>query len=122
MESKTKKLIVVVGCLLVAGVIAFYSYSKSNGVDSLKSGEMIWVKCASCQSEYQTDEKAYLKYLTEHGDPMAPELPLCKKCGKASIHKAVKCEKCSVVFVESTVPNDLSDRCPKCGYSAMEET
>ena len=46
----------------------------------------------------------------------------CKKCGKESILKAVKCEKCQAVFfyVFGNV-EDYADRCPECGFSKSED-
>jgi predicted Zn-ribbon and HTH transcriptional regulator len=50
-----------------------------------------------------------------------PALP-CKKCGRKSLHKASKCDKCGDIFLEGALgKNYYGDKCPKCGYSYTEE-
>ena len=127
-ESKKKPIMiaVVVACLILAGIITFATKSgSSGGFDSIKRGEMIWVKCSNpdCGAEYQIDNKDYLEYIKEHSSPMSlVAAPLvCKECGQESVYKAVKCAKCGLVFFSGTVPNDFADRCPECSYSQTEE-
>ena len=76
-----------------------------------------------CKAAYQMGKRAYFKYIEEHADPMSPSAPalVCKKCGKESIYRAEKCEKCGLIFLRGTVPNDFADRCPKCKYSETED-
>jgi ribosomal protein L37E len=124
MEDNKKKPImvgIIVVALFLAVGITFFTHSKDDGIDSMKSGQMIWVKCRNCGAEYQVDKKEYFKYLQEHGDPMAPEPPACKQCGEKSIYQAEKCEKCGLIFFKGSVPNDFADKCPECGYSKTEE-
>jgi len=99
--------------------------SQSRGIESISPEETIWVKCQNpdCKAAYQMGKRAYFKYIEEHADPMSPSAPalVCKKCGKESIYRAEKCEKCGLIFLRGTVPNDFADRCPKCGRSETEE-
>jgi predicted Zn-ribbon and HTH transcriptional regulator len=79
---------------------------------------MWWVKCGNpdCNTEYEMDMKDFIdsggisKALT------------CQKCSEESIFKAVKCEKCGLVFFSGSVRGDYTDRCPECGYSETEES
>ena len=128
-DSKKKKtmIIIVVACIALAGVITFMTQSgRDSGLKALE-GQIQWVKCANpdCSAAYEMDKKEFHEYLRDHinpANPMAtPPLP-CKECGKESIYKAVKCEKCGDIFFDGTVgANDYSDRCPKCGHSNNEE-
>lgn len=126
MEDSKKKIVmagVIIASLFLAIGITFLTSSKDDGVNSIKSGQIIWVKCKNqdCAAEYQVDKREYLKHLEEHGDPMAPEPPVCKQCGKKSIYRAEKCEQCGLIFFVGSVPKDFADRCPQCGYSRTEE-
>ncbi len=128
MEERKKKPImlgVIVVCLVLAGAIAYMNRPKRSGLDSIPSGQMIWVKCANsdCGAEYQIDRKGYLEYKEKHQNPMSLSAPplVCEKCEKKSVFKAVKCEKCGLIFVYGAAPKGFADRCPECGYSKIEE-
>jgi hypothetical protein len=130
MEDSRKKPImigVIVVCLIVAGLITFAKRSGSkSGIDSIPDEKMTWVKCnnPSCKAEYQMSEKEYFKQMEGRFNPMARTTPAltCKECGKDSLYRAIKCPYCGTVFFRDSVPNDLFDRCPKCGKSATEES
>ena len=124
--------IVIVVCFVGAGVIAYkyiFTSGSGGGIDDIPEGSMIWAKCnnPNCKAEYQTGEKAYHKYIREHGNPMAPSAPplICKECGEPSVYRAEKCENpdCGIVFIKgSSGQGDHADRCPKCKQSATEES
>jgi len=129
-ESKKKPIMigVIVVCLAVAGIITWSRHGGGGGgVDSISDEEMIWVKCnnPACKAEYQTSKKGYLKYVSDHANPMAPTAPalICEKCGEPSVFRAEKCMNpdCGIVFLRGVVPNDFADRCPECGRSETEE-
>ena len=130
MEGSKKKPImigVVVVCLVLAGIITYTTRSGSGGgLESIKRGqEMFWLKCRNpdCENEWQMDMKDYFVYMKENQDPMsmAPPAHLCPECGEEGGYRAVKCEKCDLVFERNSVPNDFADRCPECSYSSTEE-
>jgi len=124
--KNTIYVIVIVVCLILAATI--YWFTRGSGgpssVEDIDPSKMIWVKCnnPSCKAEYQISEREYYKYLEEHTDPMAMGAPalVCKKCGKKSVFRAVKCPKCGLVFFWGSVPADFADRCPECKFSQME--
>jgi hypothetical protein len=128
-ESKKKPIMigVIVVCLIVAGLVTFARRGGSGtGIDSIPDEKMTWVKCnnPSCKAEYEMSEKEFFKEMEGRFNPMARTTPAltCKECGKDSLFRAVKCPYCDTVFFRDSVPNDLFDRCPKCGKSATEES
>jgi ribosomal protein L37E len=67
------------------------------------------------------DKRDYFDYIEKHQVGMAIPPIVCPKCSEESGYQAEKCEKCGFIFEIGSVPNDVKDRCPKCGYSASEE-
>jgi hypothetical protein len=142
MTSDKRKLVmlgVVVVCFSLAVGITVYRRHKEGsgptGIESIKRGEMIWVKCDNeeCEAEYQMDKREYFEYLQDH--PPTPEqfaammsdpnvrgaTPLvCNKCKQESVFRGEKCDKCGIVFIRGTVRHDFADRCPECDYSKTE--
>jgi hypothetical protein len=90
-------------------------------IDELEHGVLYWVMCTNpeCEHKWQMDRKDYLIYLREHQDPMefAPPGIVCPKCSEVHGYRAVKCEKCELIFIRGTVAHDYADRCPECGHS-----
>jgi len=93
-------------------------------IDELERGVLYWVMCTNpdCEHKWQMDRKDYFMYMREHQDPMVLEAPafVCPKCSEASGYRAVKCEKCGLIFIRGTVAHDYADRCPECGHSKTE--
>ena len=128
MKAQNKKLIqivVIMLCLGLAGAIVCVSRPGRSGLDSIPRGQMIWVKCSNpdCGAEYEIDEKDYWEYIEEHRNPMSLSVPplTCKDCEKKSIFRAVRCEKCGLVFFHGTNQTSFADTCPECGFSKMKE-
>jgi hypothetical protein len=129
MEDSTKKTVlgvVIVVCIVAAGIITYATRSRSGGgLEAVQRGTMIWLKCtnADCENTWQMDQKDYFEYLKEHRDPMQMAAPgvLCPKCSQDSGYAAEKCGKCETIFLRASVPHDFADRCPECGYSKTEE-
>lgn len=128
MEESHKKILAVViaiVCLASAGIVTWVTKEKTSGVSSIPRSEQIWVKCINpdCQAEYQMGKRDYFERAMKERSPDEIGLPLlpCEKCGKKSLCRAVKCEKCGYVFARGSVDNDFEDRCPKCRYSKVEE-
>jgi DNA-directed RNA polymerase subunit RPC12/RpoP len=121
--------IVIVLCLIVAGVVFLLTRSgSSGGINDIKRGEkMVWVKCNNpkCNAEYQMDQRDYFEQIQEKQkvNPLSMQTPAlnCEKCGEPSVFLAEKCEKCGKVFFSGT-SKDFPDRCPDCGYSKTEAT
>lgn len=141
MTGEKKKLVmlgIIAVCFGLAVAITVYRRHKEGepkGIESIKRGEMIWVKCdnTECEAEYQMDKRDYFEYLQGHpptseqfvammADPnMRATTPLvCKDCKQESVYRGEKCDKCGIVFIRGTVRHDFADRCPECDYSRTE--
>jgi hypothetical protein len=130
MEDSKKKPIMIAIIVVCLGVAIAYTVMRSSGgggtIDDIPDDKMTWVKCGNpqCNAEYQMGEKAFHKAIRERVDPRTPVTPalICEKCGKASVYRAYKCTnpECGVVFFANSVPNDFTDRCPKCKHSETE--
>jgi predicted Zn-ribbon and HTH transcriptional regulator len=132
MKSKLYILVIVL-CLVGAALLLVRNRSlRGAGVESLKSGELLWIKCTNpaCGAAYSMDKKAYFQQVEEKKQsnpvlvmlPTAPPLT-CTQCGKDTAFRAVKCEKCGHVFRYGSRKGksfDFADRCPECGYSKIE--
>lgn len=127
MEDSKKKPImiaIIVACIALAGVITYVSSSGGGGgIEAVQRGEMMWVKCSNpdCAAEHQIDKKDYFMYIQEHQKGVATPPLVCKDCGEESIYRAIKCQKCGIIFFYGSVHDDLVDRCPECSYSPTEE-
>jgi ribosomal protein L40E len=128
MEEGKKKIImigIIMACIVAAIVItvATQSGSSEGGIDSIKRGEMIWIKCRNpkCEEAWQMDKRDYFEYIEKYRIGMTVPAIACSKCGDKEGYRAEKCEKCGNIFERGAVSGDLADRCPKCRYSAQEE-
>lgn len=124
MEEGKKKMImigVVVACIAAAVIItvATRSGGGDGGIDSIPTGTMVWIKCKKCENTWQMDRKDYYDYIEKYRTGFIVPGIECSKCGEKEGYKVEKCEKCGNVFESATT--GLPDKCPKCGYSAMEE-
>jgi len=85
----------------------------------------MWVKCRNllCKAEYQITRQEAADYFDRVTDPNTRITPamICRYCGEQSVYEAVKCANCGLVFEKRYGDADFPDRCPKCGYSTMEE-
>ena len=86
---------------------------------------LYWVMCTNpdCEHKWQMDRKDYIMYLKENQDPMSMMAPaiVCPSCGEEGGYRAEKCEKCGLIFIRGSVPQDFADRCPECSHSKTEK-
>ena len=127
MEEGKKKIIMIgliVVCIAAAIVITFVFQGGGGdgGVDSLKRGTMIWLRCndEKCGNAWQMDKKDYFQYCEDNRDGMIAPAVVCPKCNDKTGYRAEKCEKCGEIF-ERDAGSPTPDKCPKCGYSPLEE-
>lgn len=126
---RKKQIITMVICLVVALVIAaivIFNNPFGHSGSSLKVS--IQMLCDDCGAEFEISSGRYKKEMVKKGaiGPMGPTGPppglACPDCGQESAYTATKCRKCGAVFQpDDATYNDYYDRCPECGYSAMEE-
>ncbi len=129
MEGSRKKPIMVtlvVVCLVAAGVVTYVTRSGGKtGLDAVKRGQMIWMKCGNsdCEAEYQMDLKDYYEDIQDRWRPMmmGPPPLTCNECNEDSLYRVEKCPSCEVLFQKGSVEDDFADKCPECGYSQTEE-
>jgi len=125
-EAKKKSILiaVIVVCLVLAGLITVVTHSGGSGIPKYFDQELTWLKCSNpqCGATYQISKRDYFKYIEKHQDwrKAGPPALVCKECGKKTVYRAVKCEKCRKIFYWGSVPGDFEDRCPNCGYSKLE--
>jgi len=124
-DKKLIKTVIIIVCLGLAGTIVYMSRPRRSGLDSVPRGQMIWVKCANtdCGAEYEIDNRDYWEHIEKHRNPMSLSVPalVCRNCGKKSVFRAVKCEKCGLIFFHGTNQTSFADTCPGCGFSKMKE-
>ena len=124
MDKKRIILIALACCLLlVAGIIWVARSEKLSGIPDLK-GEITWVKCNNpdCGISYEMPLRDYYRLVDTQQRKTGGRNIVCEKCGKESLFKAVKCEKCQAVFFYVFGnAEDYADRCPECGFSKSED-
>ena len=125
-ESKKKVMmaVIVVVCFVAAGVMT-WKYTLGSDEGTIKIGDKtIWLKCRNpeCEHAWQMDLRKFLDHKREQLQAKGPgQHPVtCPTCGEESGYEAMKCPDCGFVFERGSVPNDLPDRCPECGYSETE--
>jgi hypothetical protein len=118
--------IVIVVCLLVAGLVIFRGGSDTSGIGSIPDDEQTWVLCTNkdCKAAYEMGKKQYYTEMEEKakqstGMMMMPLLA-CQTCGQDKVTEAIKCEKCGEVFLKGAARGDFPDKCTKCGHSKTE--
>jgi len=97
MKNRVYIAIIVVSVALV-GFIFYLTHSASfGGIESLKRGELIGVKCNNpdCSEAYQIDKKDYFLQIEEririHTMSLQTPPLVCEKCGRESVFRAEKC-------------------------------
>ena len=133
MDDSGKKRVmvaIVVICLVAAGVITFIFNNPFSSSSGPKGPVQMLCVNPDCGYAFEISRNEYRKQMMEKG-PMGPMMmgPMtalhaftCPKCGKKSAYVATKCPKCGKVFIPNYgITDDYPDRCPECGYSAMEE-
>lgn len=110
---------VAIVCLIVAGVIAYKSFSGSGGGPA--STEPIPLMCTACGNAWEMPFKDYQQMMTQSGtDPMMMMGPMqspkfnCSKCSKKAAMTATKCIHCGTIFITDYMRNP-EFKCPKCG-------
>ncbi len=114
--------------LLVAGFV-IESLSSMGGSEIAEAAQAggIWMLCENpdCEAAYEVTEEEFLELMRSKGRPglrMISQLAFrCKKCGQETAYRGMKCPKCGALFIKEDVMGDYADRCPECGYSAIEE-
>lgn len=126
-KKKMVKVVVIIGCLVLAGAITFLT-REGGGSGGDAQSRKTWITCRNpkCKAEYQISMKKYNEAMEENDTQkallMMMEVPaiICQECNEKSAYQAEKCEKCGLVFEQDFKSIDYADRCPKCKFSKME--
>ena len=124
--KKPITIIVTIICVIVAGTMIYKHLSEEStgNLDGFK-GQTMWMKChnTNCRAEFQIDKQLYFDYERENIadiDATRPPGYPCPKCSEKSAYRAIKCSECEFVFERNSIPGH-PDKCPKCGYSELEQ-
>lgn len=111
-------------CFVLAGLVWALTRGSSGSLQDVPEGDLTWTLCLSCG---YTEQMPVRNFFTEQQQEMlqthnmmTPPMITCPRCGKKQMVRALKCERCGTIFAVDSVPGDYYDRCPKCGYSALE--
>lgn len=129
MDEQTKKYLVIGAttvCLLVAGTMFYRSFFGGSGGGNT-GDRQIALMCTSCGGfEISVDE--FREMMSQQGPEAMMMMPgqmqtmECPQCGKKSCYQAQKCKECEAIFVFGQAKDkNYPDRCPKCGFSAIED-
>jgi predicted RNA-binding Zn-ribbon protein involved in translation (DUF1610 family) len=126
MSDDTKKYLSIglaVVCIGVAGTI-FYRTIGGGGART-DGNRDVALLCTHCGGfEIPVDEFRELMSQQGSGTMMMPDqmaaMP-CPKCSQKTCYMAQKCKQCEAIFVFGQAKDqNYPDRCPKCGFSAIE--
>ncbi|MFA6186534.1 MAG: hypothetical protein WC770_04895 [Phycisphaerae bacterium] len=120
---------IAIGCLvLAAGIIVKTNFS---GSSSGGAAGPIHILCVNpkCGQTFDFSEKEFNDMVSKStgtgsgGMPMLTEAPVfkCPKCNANSAYVAMKCEKCGNLFVPNYQNPVSYDKCPKCGFSKVQQ-
>ena len=119
-------IVIVVVCLVLAGAFAIKNFGGGGGTSPAAQGpqSMLCVN-PDCGHVFEMTIDERRQIMRERGRQMrrgGPPAFACPQCGEPdSAYQANKCSKCSTVFIGDYSSGDFADRCPECGYSAIEE-
>lgn len=126
---QNKRIGIIVGCLVLAAVITVITQRKPSGSGGAKGPIQLLCVNKKCNAEFELSRDDFRKQMMEKTSTrtmapgmMGPQILTCNKCGKESAYIASKCEKCESAFIPNYTQRDYPDKCPKCGYSAIEES
>ena len=126
-ESKKNvvMIVIVVVCLALAGAIAVINFGGGGEGTSAAAQKPQLMLCVNpdCGNIFEMTMEERRQAMRERGRMRmrgGPPAFTCPKCGEESAYAAIRCPKCSTVFIQDYT-SDFPDRCPECGYSAIEE-
>jgi len=125
--EKKKKIAISVTCLILAGAVflIFNNPFRSSGISTGKGTLQMLCVNEKCGAAFEITRKEHNQQLHEkvlqRGPAGGQPAFTCPECGQESTYIATKCKECGAVFVPDYGSDDYFDRCPKCGYSDIEQ-
>jgi len=118
-------IVIVVACLALAGAFAIKNFGGGDDTSTVAQGPQVML-CVNpdCGHIFEMTMEERREQIRARGRMMrrgGPQAFTCPKCGEESAYQANRCPKCSTVFIPDYTSGDFADRCPECGYSAIEE-
>jgi len=127
MEESSDKVVPIVFliiCLAAAAGIVHNIYFNKKTSPAIEARRTL-MKCSECGEVVEMDVKEFQRKwekLMRQTDPEQPPIFDCPKCGNKTLKPARICPKCGEIFIEDMFSKGFADKCPKCGYSAAEES
>ena len=125
-EDKKKNIMIAIiaGCILLAVIITFVTKEETGS--QVDTGEQFLCLNKDCGAEFTMSRSAFADKMRSimRENPMTTREAVrveCPECGLNTAGIALKCPSCEHVFVPKAVLGGGGDKCPKCGYSRMEE-
>ncbi len=125
-EDKKQKVMisVLVGCLVLVAALNIPRFFKGGSKSSVSRTVDLICLNPKCGADSEITREEYQEGIQNSGmviGPMGMAGPVeCPKCGEISAARGLKCKECSTVFMQKHGGDDYPDRCPKCGYSDIE--
>ena len=125
-EDKKKKIMIaiIVSCIVLAVVITFATREKQETQSD--TGEQFLCLNKDCGAIFTLSrgEFADKMRMIMRENPMTTREAVrieCPECSQKTAGIALKCPSCGNVFVPKQALDTATDKCPKCGYSRIEE-
>jgi predicted RNA-binding Zn-ribbon protein involved in translation (DUF1610 family) len=123
MITEKKYIIIIVVCFACAiGITLFMIRGDSAPIPERGDIQML---CSACGYSVKVSSQEYDKMLRDkiqNRGLRTVSVFECPKCSKAALQESLKCPKCGNVFIPDWArTNDYPDRCPKCGFSEIEQ-
>jgi DNA-directed RNA polymerase subunit M/transcription elongation factor TFIIS len=127
MDDEMKKKIsigIAVGCIAIAAVITISTYRSSTGVVNPNAPVPMMCVNPQCGNIFELKQSDVVpkENADTGGETTGPQAFKCPKCNQMSAYVAIKCSKCGNVFLPNYKDITKYDKCPKCGYSAYEQS
>ncbi len=118
-------IVIVVVCLVLAGAFAIKNFGGGGASARAQGPQSVLCVNPDCGHIFEmTQEERREQMLAKGRGAMARRRSpsfTCPQCNEESGYQARKCTKCETVFIPDFGSGDFADRCPECGYSAIEE-
>jgi DNA-directed RNA polymerase subunit RPC12/RpoP len=125
MTEETKKYLaigLVVICLGFAGVMFYRTLFDTGPVKAEGMSALLCTQCGGFEIPADEFRELMNKKAADMLMPGQTGAMECPKCGQKSCYTARKCTRCESIFAIGQA-KDLKypDRCPKCGFSMLED-
>ena len=112
-------------CLVLAGAITVVTQRGKRRV--IAPTGLVTLMCLNdeCERIFELSQDEFSEEINKMGIPLeggGTTMIICQECGQQSALRARTCQKCEAVFIPIPTQDDYHDRCPECGFSAIEDS